>query len=118
MKYMNNTNGRDCNPYYFIRLAEAYLIKAEAEVRQSKYSDARNSLKVITDRAGYDVDYVNSIADSDLLMQIFRHKFIELSAENYEEWFDMVGWNRFRLTWVSAFLCSQKPTYPLRCNGR
>ena len=94
MKYMNNTNGRDCNPYYFIRLAEAYLIKAEAEVRQSKYSDARNSLKVITDRAGYDVDYVNSIADSDLLMQIFRHKFIELSAENYEEWFDMVRYNQ------------------------
>ena len=94
MKYMKMTNGNDCNPYYFIRLAEAYLIKAEAEARQSKNDDARNSLKVITDRAGYDADYVNTIADGDLLMQIFRHKYMELSAENYEEWFDMIRYNQ------------------------
>ena len=94
MKYMKMTNGNDCNPYYFIRLAEAYLIKAEAEARQSKNDDARNSLKVITDRAGYETDYVNTIADGDLLMQIFRHKYMELSAENYEEWFDMIRYNQ------------------------
>ena len=94
MKYMKMTNGSDCNPYYFIRIAEAYLIKAEAEARQSKYNDARNSLKVITDRAGYDADYVNTIQDSHLLMQIFRHKYMELSAENYEEWFDMIRYNQ------------------------
>lgn len=93
-KYMKMTNGSDCNPYYFIRLAEAYLIKAEAEARQSKNDDARNSLKVITDRAGYDPDYVNTITDSNLLMQIFRHKYMELSAENYEEWFDMIRYNQ------------------------
>ena len=94
LKYLNMTNGSDCNPYYFIRLAEAYLIKAEAEARQSKNNEARNSLKVITDRAGYDADYVNTIADGDLLMQIFRHKYMELSAENYEEWFDMIRYNQ------------------------
>lgn len=94
MKYMKMTNGSDCNPYYFIRLAEAYLIKAEAEARLSRYNDARNSLKVITDRAGYDTDYVNTITDNNLLMQIFRHKYMELSAENYEEWFDMIRYNQ------------------------
>ena len=26
-------------------------------------------------------------------MQIFRHKYMELSAENYEEWFDMIRYN-------------------------
>lgn len=93
-KYLNNTNGSDCNPYYYIRLAELYLIKAEAEARQSKFADARNSLKVITDRAGYDADYVSQIADGDMLMQIFCHKYVELSAENYEEWFDMVRYNQ------------------------
>lgn len=93
-KYMNMINGNDCNPYYFIRLAEAYLIKAEAEARQSKYNEARNSLKIITDRAGYDTDYVNTITDSNLLMQIFRHKYMEISAENYEEWFDMIRYNQ------------------------
>lgn len=93
LKYLNNVNGSDCNPYYFIRLAEIYLIKAEAEARNSNFIAARKSLKNITDRAGYEADYVDHIVDSDLLMQIFRHKFIELSAENYEEWFDMVRFN-------------------------
>lgn len=83
-------NNNDNNTYYFMRLAEMYLIRAEAEARQKNYPEARKALKAITDRAGYDAAYTSKIADKDLLLSIFRHKYIELSAENYEEWYDMV----------------------------
>lgn len=94
-KYVLKTdNNNDNNTYYFMRLAEIYLIRAEAEARQKNYSEARNALKAVTDRAGYDVSYTSKIADKDLLLTIFRHKYIELSAENYEEWYDMVRYNK------------------------
>lgn len=83
----------DNNSYYFMRLAEIYLIKAEAEARLGQYDEARKSLKPITDRAGYDADYVNRIADKDLLQYIFEHKYVELCAENYESWYDMVRYH-------------------------
>lgn len=84
------SDGMDDNTYYFIRLAEIYLIKAEAEARLGKYNEARESLKPITDRAGYAADYVYSIPDDELLNKIFDHKYVELCAENYESWYDIV----------------------------
>lgn len=102
-KYVHNsTTTGDENTYYFMRLAELYLIKAEAEVRQGNYTPARTALKAITNRAGYAEDYVDTIADSDLLLTIFRHKYMELAAENYEEWFDMVRYSQLDGTDFSA----------------
>ena len=93
-KYLNNIDGEDVNPYYVLRLPEVYLIRAEALARLGLKDDSRAMLKEITDRAGYDVNYVyDSIEDSELLLKILQHKFIELYAENYEEWFDMVRYN-------------------------
>lgn len=92
-KYPNNINGNDANPYYVIRLAEVILIRAEAECRMNEFKFARASLKKITNRAGYTDDYVDNISDSDLSLKILQHKYIELNAENYEEWFDMVRFN-------------------------
>ena len=99
---LNSAEGGDENTYYLMRLAELYLIKAEAEARLGNYTPARTALKAITDRAGYDADYVNTIADSDLLLTIFRHKYMELAAENYEEWFDMVRYSQLDGTDFSA----------------
>jgi len=80
------------NGYIFMRLAEVFLIQAEAEARQGKdhYSNARKSLKVITDRAGYPEDLVNQIPDNELLEAIREHKWLELATETGEEWFDLV----------------------------
>ena len=99
---LNNPSTGDENTYYLMRLAELYLIKAEAEARQGNYTPARTALKAITDRAGYAADYVDGIADSDLLLTIFRHKYMELAAENYEEWFDMVRYSQLDGTDFSA----------------
>ena len=92
-KYLNNVNGQDANPYYIVRLAEIILIHAEAEYRANNIPSSRTSLKQITVRAGYPEKYVDQISDKDLLLKIFQHKYIELNAENYEEWFDMVRYN-------------------------
>lgn len=92
-KYPNNINGEDANPYYMLRLAEVILIRAEAECRINDFKSARASLKKITNRAKYQEDYVNNISDSDLTLKILQHKYVELNAENYEEWFDMVRFN-------------------------
>lgn len=82
--------GSMVNTMFFMRLAEVYLIKAEADARLERYEDARASLELITTRAGYEEDYVNDIADEDLLEMIFKHKWMELAFENNEEWFDLV----------------------------
>lgn len=91
---LNDAATGDNNTYYLMRLAEVYLIKAEAEARNGQYAAARMALKPLTDRAGYAAGYVDTIADNDLLLAIFRHKYLELSAENYEEWYDMVRYSQ------------------------
>ncbi len=84
------------NGYIFIRLGEVYLIHAEAEARQGSahYAEARASLKTVTDRAGYPEDLVDNIPDNKLLEAIRQHKWLELVAENGEEWFDLVRYTQ------------------------
>lgn len=91
---LNNATTGDNNTYYFMRLPELYLILAEAEAREGNYPQAREALQPVATRAGYAEDYADGIADGDLLLTIFRHKYMELSAENYEEWYDMVRYYR------------------------
>lgn len=91
-KYLNSTftTGAMTNTIFFMRLAEVYLIKAEADARMNRFDDARESLSIVTTRAGYDTEYTDGITDADLLPMIFKHKWMELAFENNEEWFDMV----------------------------
>ncbi|MCB6972878.1 MULTISPECIES: RagB/SusD family nutrient uptake outer membrane protein [Butyricimonas] len=89
----SDLNGQS-NSYFYLRLAEVYLIHAEAAIRgYDDYAGARASLKEITDRAGYDTDYVNTIPDNQLLEMVRQHKMLELIAEVYEEWFDLVRYH-------------------------
>ncbi len=85
--------GTPTNTHFFMRLAEVYLILAEAEARDNHSDLARKALKTITDRAGYDEDYVNTISDGDLKEYIRMHKSMELSAEDNEEWYDLVRYH-------------------------
>jgi len=80
--------------YYFMRLAEVYYIAAEAEARQGEYDKARTYLATVIARAGYDEEYVDGIADEDLLGVILKHKLVDISNENFEEWFDLCRYNR------------------------
>lgn len=97
-KYPYITRAEDIigNGHIFLRLAEVYLIHAEAEARQgaSHYAAARKSLKTITDRAGYPENTVENIPDNELLEAIRQHKWMELAIENGEEWFDLVRYTQ------------------------
>ncbi len=80
--------------YYFMRLAEVYYIAAEAEARQGQYDKARTLLATVIERAGYTEDDVNAIDNANLLGEILKHKLVDLSNENLEEWFDLCRYNR------------------------
>ena len=80
--------------YYFMRLAEVYYIAAEAEARQNNTETARTLLQTVISRAGYGEEYVNSISDENLLGTILKHKLVDISNENFEEWFDLCRYNR------------------------
>lgn len=84
----------DVNSYYFMRLPEVYYIKAEAEARLGHYNDARELMRPLCDRAGYDDEYVDRIADADVLGMVLKNKLMELSVENGEEWFDLVRYHQ------------------------
>lgn len=92
------------NSLYMLRLSEMYLVKAEAAVRKTTpdLGAAREALRPITDRAGFAADFVDKIADKDMLMAVFYQKYLELFGENFEDWFDMVRYNKLDgVDWVA-----------------
>lgn len=92
------------NSLYMLRLSEMYLVKAEAAIRKTTpdVGAAREALRPITDRAGYASDFVDDIPADDMLMTIFYQKYLELFGENFEDWFDMVRYNKLDgVDWVA-----------------
>lgn len=103
----DRVEGKPGNTYYFLRMGEMYAILAEASARQSKFADARDAMRPLCKRAKYADDYIDNIANKDLLMTILKHKYMELFGENNEEWFDMVRYKQINnidfkaLRWVN-----------------
>lgn len=70
-----------------LRLAEVYLIRAEARAQQGNISGAQADLNAIRNRAGL----VNTVANtkSDLLNAIYHERQVELFTEWGHRWFDL-----------------------------
>ncbi|MCX7550060.1 RagB/SusD family nutrient uptake outer membrane protein [Xanthomarina sp. F2636L] len=94
----NNQNGKypfldnvssQGNTLYHLRLAEIFLIHAEAEARRSGgvLTDALGSLNIIRLRAGVTAKNLDPLT---ILEDIRQEKLLELFFENGESWFDMV----------------------------
>ncbi|MCW3463798.1 RagB/SusD family nutrient uptake outer membrane protein [Chitinophaga nivalis] len=74
---------------YFLRLAEIYLIQAEAIVRSGgTLEDARTALNKVRKRA--DMPDVELNDKQALLQAIREEKIKELGAESGEDWYDLV----------------------------
>ncbi|HWV67614.1 RagB/SusD family nutrient uptake outer membrane protein [Chitinophaga sp.] len=73
------------------RLAEQYLIRAEARAQQNKLADAIADIDVIRKRAGLPVvANVNpGIAKDALLQLIYKERMTELFGEQGHRWFDV-----------------------------
>lgn len=78
------------NTIYHLRMAEVYLIHAEAEARKTNgdLSAALTSLNTIRDRAGVDAKQLSD--EASLLEDIREEKTLELFYENGEPLFDLV----------------------------
>jgi hypothetical protein len=82
------SSGRPLTEYYVVlRLAEQYLIRAEARANQNKISGAQDDLNVIRKRAG--LDNITANDQSSLLNAIARERRLEFFAEWGHRWYDL-----------------------------
>lgn len=78
--------------YVMLRLAEQYLIRAEARVEQNNLPESRSDINKIRNRAG--LSNTTAVTKADLLLAIEHEKQVELFAEWGHRWFDLKRTNR------------------------
>ncbi len=71
-----------------MRLAEQYLIRAEARIQQNKLDEGRGDLNAIRKRAGLG-DLSASLDKAALLLAVEKERRLELFAEWGHRWFDL-----------------------------
>lgn len=96
------TFGENWEMIYHMRMAEMYLILAEADARANNMVtiealDALNAVRIrrgatTTGGSGFEI-YPSSISYSQFLEAVRIEKKVELGAEIGEEWFDMVRYH-------------------------
>lgn len=106
-KYQNNdrttatASGRQEAPT-LIRLAEMYLIRAEAKASQQDTNGALADLNVIRNRAG--LPWRTGGSANEVLSWIWQEKRIEFFCEQGHRWFDLNRTNR-----INAVMQAAKP---------
>jgi starch-binding outer membrane protein, SusD/RagB family len=82
------TSGSSFTEYLMIlRLAEQYLIRAEARAMQNNFGGAKDDLNMIRTRAGLGNTTAND--QSSLLTAILKERRVELFTELGQRWFDL-----------------------------
>lgn len=86
-KYKAQYDPNNTEYFMVLRLAEQYLIRAEAKAQLNKISDAQADLNAIRNRAGLP----NTTANDKLLLLtvILRERQVELFTEWGHRWFDL-----------------------------
>jgi hypothetical protein len=89
--------------YMLLRLAEQYLIRAEARAQQDNLSGAIDDINAIRARAG--LTGVGVTTKNDVLLAIEQERRVELFGEGYgHRWIDLVRTGR-----VNAVMTTEKP---------
>jgi starch-binding outer membrane protein, SusD/RagB family len=103
-KYKNNVFAATLpkEDYVMFRLADMYLVLAEASAQLGQTSDAETNLNIVRKRAGLP-DF--SGAPEDLLPAIYHERQIEMCYEWGNRWFDLKRTNT-----IDAVLGAIKPT--------
>ncbi len=109
-KYKIKTQAGEEKGEYLVafRLAEQYLIKAEALAEQNQLNDAIAALDSVRKRAGLSLISVTtpSIGKNELLTKIRQEKQTEYFAEWAHRWFDLKRWGM-----ADAVLSPLKPDW-------
>jgi len=79
------------DPAYIIRIAELYLVRAEARAAQDKISDALADLNAVRDRAG--LAGSTAATKDEVLLAIENERRVEFALEPHR-WFDLVRTGR------------------------
>ncbi len=86
-----NSTSLSVDPSYLIRIAELYLIRAEARAQQNNLAGAAADLNVIRARA--DLPATTATTQADLLQAIEDENSVEFAFEPHR-WFDLVRTKR------------------------
>lgn len=86
-----NTTATGTDPSYLIRIAELYLIRAEARAQQNKLLESAADLNAVRARA--DVAITNAATQAQLLQAIEDENGVEFAFEAHR-WFDLVRTER------------------------
>ncbi len=108
-KYKSVTTGANAEYFTVLRLAEMYLIRAEARANRDNISGAVADVNILRARArAIDTalpDYPSTISKDDCLSAIIHERQIELNSENGNRWFDLKRTGR-----INTVLGAVKPT--------
>ena len=74
-----------------LRLADIYLIRAEAEANQNDETDAAKDINVIRNRAG--LQNTTATTQAELLQVLQNERRWEFFCERGNRWFDLKRWN-------------------------
>jgi len=93
-KYKETFNSTDASLEYSVvfRLAEQYLIRAEARTHLGIIAGAQSDLNMIRNRAG--LSNTTAMTESDLLTAIWHERKMEFFTELGQRWFDLKRTNR------------------------
>lgn len=86
-----NTSSTSTDPSYVIRIAELYLIRAEARAQQNKLTEALADLNTVRARA--DVAASTASTQDEILLAIENENSLEFAFESHR-WFDLVRTGR------------------------
>jgi len=86
-----NTTATSTDPSYLIRIAELYLIRAEARAQQNKLADALTDLNAVRARA--DVSASTASTQASIIQAIEDENAVEFPFEAHR-WFDLVRTER------------------------
>lgn len=94
--YPNKYKARTATPQtetkQLLRLAEQYLIRAEARAQLNKTDSAKADLNIIRNRAG--LLPVIATTQSEIITAVEKERQTELFAEDGHRWFDLKRWNK------------------------
>lgn len=112
-KYKVRMNATVTEHYMMLRLAEQYLIRAEARAQQDKIAEGRSDLNIIRSRAGLGAN--TAATKAALLTAIEKERRVELFAEWGHRWIDLKRMGKIDavLQPVKAGWQSYKALYPI-----
>ena len=121
-KYKVRTGTSITEYYMVLRLAELYLIRAEARANQNKLPEAIADLNTVHKRAGL-VEFPNTLSKTETLDNIEKERRVELMLEWGHRWLDLKRTHRsdavlgsLKSGWQATDTLYPIPAYEIQAN--